>query len=115
MSKYHNRWTEEETNLARRMIERGASDAEFMRVFGRSKKAAQGRIRSVDFPRDRSGERLKYDRKGIHVTSGSRAHVPEAVIADRDRRQFAMRTITAFVFGDPAPGQSALDKREARF
>ena len=117
-SKFHRRWSHEDTIKARQMLERDASDAEFMAIFDRSKKAAQARIRSVDFPRNRSGEirdrtmeRLRYERSGIHVTSRG-AKIPDEVLADRERRQLALRTVTAFVFGDPAPGQSALDKRQ---
>ena len=36
--------------------------------------------------------------------------VPPEVMADRDRRLSAPQTITARVFGDPPPGQSALDR-----
>lgn len=39
-------------------------------------------------------------------------HEPSAeLLQDRDRRYHAQRTITAEFFGDPRPGQSALDKR----
>ncbi len=37
--------------------------------------------------------------------------IPESILADRDRRSSAPRTMTALLCGDPAPGQSALDKR----
>lgn len=36
---------------------------------------------------------------------------PEHVLSDAARRNKAPRTITAALFGDPAPGQSALDKK----
>lgn len=35
------------------------------------------------------------------------------MIMDAYRRNAAPRSITAWVMGDPAPGQSALDKRDA--
>ena len=37
--------------------------------------------------------------------------VPASILADRDRRSNAPRSLTALFCGDPAPGQSALDKR----
>ena len=108
--KYHNRWTDAETDLARRMIRENYKEEAFQQALGRSKKAAQARVRQVDFPRDRS---MRTDRNGLYVNSSVRK-IPDEVIAERDRRRSAARTITAFVLGDPAPGQSALDKREAR-
>lgn len=36
-----------------------------------------------------------------------------AMIADAQRRNAAPRPATAWLMGDPAPGQSALDKRQA--
>jgi hypothetical protein len=41
-----------------------------------------------------------------------RRPTPE-MIADARRRAVAPRTLTSSVCGDPAPGQSALDKRNA--
>lgn len=45
------------------------------------------------------------------VSTTSRWEPSAALLADRDRRYHAQRTITAELFGDPRPGQSALDKR----
>lgn len=45
------------------------------------------------------------------TTLYARREPPAASIADRDRRYRAVRSITAEFFGDPRPGQSALDKR----
>ena len=41
----------------------------------------------------------------------SRATPSAEQLEDRTRRLLAPRTITAELLGDPAPGQSALDKR----
>lgn len=43
----------------------------------------------------------------------SRRPIPQEVIADRDRRSNAPRSLTALFCGDPAPGQSALDKQRS--
>lgn len=40
-----------------------------------------------------------------------RFEIPEAVLTDRDRRNAIPRSLTAVLCGDPAPGQSALDRR----
>lgn len=40
-------------------------------------------------------------------------NIPVDVWNDAQRRNLAERSITAFICGDPAPGQSALDRRPA--
>jgi hypothetical protein len=40
-----------------------------------------------------------------------RRAIPDEVLADRDKRSNAPRSLSALICGDPAPGQSALDKR----
>lgn len=40
--------------------------------------------------------------------------IPPEVIADALRRAAAPRSLTAMICGDPAPGQSALDRRAAQ-
>lgn len=42
-------------------------------------------------------------------------NIPDEIIADARRRAIADRSITSLLFGDPAPGQSALDKRQGAF
>lgn len=42
-------------------------------------------------------------------------NVPDHILEDARRRTLAPRSITSFLCGDPAPGQSALDKREGVF
>lgn len=102
------RWTIEETKLARRMIEENATEAEFWEAFGRTRSMAVDRIRYVDVPRYR--DRRKNSPKPPPNPTKA---IPDEVIADAFRRASAPRSITAFVFGDPAPGFSALDRRGA--
>ena len=54
---------------------------------------------------------MKEDRR-IHLERISRVHVPERCLEDRDRRLNAEMDLTSEFFGDPRPGQSALDKRQ---
>lgn len=39
--------------------------------------------------------------------------IPEHVLTDRDRRMNAERDLSSILCGDPAPGQSALDRKRA--
>ena len=63
--------------------------------------------------RDREAEREMYrNPHGPHlVTPGPAA--PAHVLEDRARRVLAVKSLTAEICGDPAPGQSALDKKRA--
>lgn len=97
-SRYH-KWTEGETELARQLLRRCASDAEFRRVLGHSREAAVGRLTRLE---------LKVDRDPVFA---ERVHVPADVMAEATRRSLAPITITGFVMGDPPIGFSALDRR----
>jgi hypothetical protein len=59
---------------------------------------------------DTRGARLKSLGQREAVVS-VRKQIPEYVLTDRERRQTAPQTLTSLLCGDPAPGQSALDKR----
>jgi hypothetical protein len=101
LSRRPTRWTKEELELAARLIAERKPDSEFRKLLGRSKAYAQGCI--LYHP-----ERLKYVRgTSLEV----RVNVPPHVWEDANRRAAAPRTLSAWICGDPAPGQSALDKR----
>lgn len=101
------RWTDEETALARKLIAANATDAEFWEAFGRTRSMAVDRIRYVDVPRYRNRGKCSRTPIIIHPMKA----IPDEVFADAYKRASAPRSITAFVFGDPAPGFSALDRR----
>ena len=65
-------------------------------------------LRAQQIAATKKGERVKSLGQREQVKSKI---VPEDVLADRDRRSNALRSLTALFCGDPAPGQSALDKR----
>jgi hypothetical protein len=111
-------WTKEETAQARKLIEAGAKNEVFLEKLCRSRDAAISRIKYLDDHafRERTKQRAQKSRAGkgrIDHYVRSRAPVPEHVLDDARRRIEAPRTITSSFFGDPAPGQSALDKRNA--
>lgn len=55
--------------------------------------------------------RMHYSRQRHQAAPKHR--IPESVLADRDRRALAGRDLTSVLCGDPAPGQSALDRKRA--
>jgi hypothetical protein len=98
-------WTDEETALARRMLAEKRSDSEFRERLGRSKAVARDRIYRVDF--------MDTDWSMLGLPHEPRVAVPTELRADANRRAAAPRTLSAWLCGDPAPGQSALDRRQA--
>lgn len=63
--------------------------------------------------------RIQYGRRiharKLHTHLVSRVYVPPARLEDRDRRMAAEMDLTSEFFGDPRPGQSALDKKQGAF
>jgi len=116
-------WDDEMTQRSREMKARGgATDAEYIRAFGRNRKAVMARLRYLDNPAVRAAQA---ERGVIYLRSSEtyraklkgnrplpkRAIVPPEAIEDAMRRASAPRSISAFLFGDPPPGWSALEKR----
>ena len=91
-------WTAQETELAESLVDRRASDEECMAAVGRNFNACYCRVVS---------------RKGSirHPRVQPPPNVPSDVLHDARRRLTAPRTLTAWLCGDPAPGQSALERR----
>lgn len=54
-------------------------------------------------------------RRVIHAEPTNRVWAPPHILEERDRRMKAERDITAEFFGDPRPGQSALDKKQGAY
>ncbi|MES2030877.1 MAG: hypothetical protein V4477_16980 [Pseudomonadota bacterium] len=109
-------WTHEQSALARQLMAINASDDAFRVQVGRSKRAARAHIRWVDDAKFRadSKERKQIAARAVPkvmTTVASRPQpLPEQIEAAIHRLN-APRSITAMMFGDPAPGQSALDRR----
>lgn len=110
-------FTEAEVISARSM--RGAGRT--WRELGSAFDCDYGTVRRAIEPgyREKRAGQIARVREGRFNSTGAREHVrakhnfqiPEAVEADRDRRQTAPQSLTSLLCGDPAPGQSALDKR----
>lgn len=117
MTKRPRLWTAEETTRARAMLARNAAEREFIAAFGKSKGAAESRIKWVDMDqaqRDHNRQRVNtYRCLGGSPEAHSRMVVPQEVLIERERRLAAPQPAAAALLGDPRPGQSALDKARA--
>ena len=92
-------WTPEELKTARRLMDEGASNEEFISAIGRTRHACWGK--------------LQYENTKMPTMQKVNSARPKPeMLADAYQRAATLRTITAFVLGDPAPGHSALDRRE---
>jgi hypothetical protein len=114
-------WTVEDTAEARRLVFADAPNVVCIESLGRSRSACRARIRYVDnedvrikmSSRGRNRAPNKSKSRGINHIAEKPRGVPDDVIADAERRACAARSLTAWVFGDPAPGFSALDRKGA--
>lgn len=93
-------WTAEQVATARRLLASKATNEECLAVLGRSRRACYVRI-----ARDGYAKIVIEDR---------RFPPPPSLIEEAEKRAKAPRTITGWLFGDPPPGYSALDRREQR-
>jgi hypothetical protein len=96
-------WSDEDTATATKMLAAGAKDIEFRKAVGRSRAAAKGRVREVQAEKRRAANEAK--------APSEFSNVPPDVLAEARARTLAPRSLTAWAFGDPAPGFSAYDRR----
>lgn len=108
-------WSDDEWLVARALARHGESVEAIAAKVNRTPKAVQRRFQKRGaarlLPRSRPIERTSamFDHLPEHL---DRAIIPDAVRADRDRRaDLRPISLTAFCFGDPLPGRSALDNR----
>jgi hypothetical protein len=107
-------WTESDTIKASKLMLDGADDATFVREVGRTRAAAQARLRYVNDPDLYKSTRKRLGRKslGLGNTVGN-LYVPNEVREEAERRRNEERSITATFFGDPGFHRSALGKKMA--
>lgn len=113
------KFTASDIARVRRLRKQGRKWAEIGRMFGMKedniryhvdpefrerRKAAQ-----LKFSRDYiAGHHTELDRRGVHIVN----HRPsDRLIAEASVRANTPRSLSAWVFGDPPPGYSALDRR----
>ncbi len=98
------RWTADEEAHLDELLRQRARPKEIAAILGKPVRAVNNKIQYKRDPRRTS-----------HVEHQMRIWVPPHLVEDRDRRARAERNLTALLCGDPAPGQSALDKRQGAF
>lgn len=109
-------YTPEQDAIARDLLARGANDSECIRILGRDRGSIRKRIRRLDDPefqercreyhRKRQEKRRETGKVGLPLKD-----VTVAQAEDARARAVAPRSLTAWTFGDPPPGHSALDRR----
>ncbi len=106
-------FTEDEMVSAKAMRARGMSWRDLGAAFGCDYATVRRNIEPgyIAFRRKQLAKREGYRSTGPRQFVQSRLEIPEEVFAERDKRNAAPRSLTAILQGDPAPGQSALDKR----
>lgn len=107
-------WTPEQTQLARELFARRATEAEFRNAIGRSREAAREHVKWKDDPDHR--EMRNIARAGRRATargyrSAEIVGVPERLRHEANERASAPQTLTGFVFGDPPIGYRAIDRK----
>ena len=105
-------WTSEENEIGRRLLEKKASEVEFLEKLGRTKKAAKDHFYYAEHR-----AMVLRGRGEVAVRRGPTrpvtiANAPSIAMMDHAQRQsVATRSLTSELFGDPPPGRSALDRK----
>lgn len=97
-------WMVHDEALLEQLLAEGRSPTQIASFMGKTRRAVDSKIQS-----------MRMDQTRIHLERVPRIEVPLRCLEDRDRRMNAERSLTAEFFGDPAPGQSALDKRQGAY
>ncbi|SFM00153.1 hypothetical protein SAMN03159423_4831 [Bradyrhizobium sp. NFR13] len=110
------KWTEDQDALARRLFQIEASEETFREQLGRTKRAARLRLRYLDDAGFRLAAKerkatARYAAPKKIVSIASRPQPSGDQLETALHRNYAPRSVTASLLGDPAPGQSALDRR----
>ena len=101
-------WSEEELERLRELTAQGLKPSAIAHLFGRNTMSVRDRVR---YERVQRGEPRKNPTNYVRTETPACAQA----LAERDARCEASyrRSITQEFFGDPPPGWSALDKRQA--
>jgi hypothetical protein len=123
----YTRWTAEEITKLHLLLEEGKTHDAIARIMrckpdritnricwekqsAEQRQARQTRVQEWRH-RTRKTPRSYVGHPTAHFAERPGARPPSELIEDAQRRALAPRSISAFVFGDPPPGYSALDRR----
>ncbi len=112
------KWTAEEETLAKVMFAAKVDDATFLAKVGRTKAAANTHFSYIAHGKPHRERRpAKREKKPLEKVGGANCSVvhrpTEEMIRDARQRSSAPRPLTSWLNGDPPPGSSALDKKNA--
>lgn len=115
------RWTAEEWARAKSLLDAGYRVKAVAQILGRDPQNVSSKLQYMKTTEERLRDKNWKRRKKYAGDHGSKIHrvdsivvaVPAEALVDRNARAAAPRSLTAFVFGDPPPGWSALDRRIA--
>jgi hypothetical protein len=96
-------WSDTDSATATRMLDEGATNADFRRTLGRTLVAAKSHVRDL--------RAIKRRQEADALSPRDMLGIPPDVLAEARARVTAPRSLTAWAFGDPAPGFSAYDRR----
>lgn len=94
-------WTADDEALLERLLTEKRTPMQIASFLGKTRSAVNSKIQS-----------MRMDPTRIHLERIPRIEVPVGCLEDRDRRLNAEISLTAEFFGDPRPGQSALDRKQ---
>lgn len=97
-------WTPEEEATLKGLMNEGRKPRQIALYMGKELQTIYSKI-----------QQLRGRARAIYIEMQPRLTIPQHCLEDRDRRLTAERDMTAMFFGDPAPGQSALDKKQGEF
>jgi hypothetical protein len=115
------RWTDEEWQRCKSLLDSGIDAHAVAQILGRTVKQVRSKHQWMtisDKDREHKAAQKRWRRAQhpdltIHRAQIDYFHVPERLLAEREERELAQRTITGILCGDPPPGWSALDRRGA--
>ena len=106
------RWTDQESSRAVHLYWKGKTHPEIAADIGRTASSIASHLESIDWGRAPRG--FIGQERVIKMADTSGPPISEWQQRDRDRRAaLSHPTYTAAFFGDPLPGYSALDRRQA--
>lgn len=97
-------WTAADEALLEQLVAEKVSPVRIAAKMNKTRGAVNSKIQA-----------MRMDQTRMHFERVPRIEVPQRCLDDRDRRLGAELSLTAEFFGDPRPGQSALDKKQGAF